>query len=115
MQGEHHTQQTIYKKVMVSFSTIFLIYVLYFLRTYVPTDSAFAASVPNAAKKNCFKRTYNLILKNDPSEVYVDILVEDEFKMEIFSELGFVLSNNYYCKFEDKTEKLCNRMLVKIN
>ena len=46
------------------------------------------------------KRTYNLILKNDPSEVYVDILVEDEFKMEIFSELGFVLSNNYYCKLK---------------
>jgi len=42
-------------------------------------------------------------------------LVEDEFKMEIFSELGFVLSNNYYCKFEDKTKKLCNRMVAKIN
>ena len=31
------------------------------------------------------------------------------------NDLGFVLSNNYYCKFEDKTEKLCNRMVAKIN
>jgi hypothetical protein len=94
---------------------------IYGISTYITRDKKRYRidGFSNHLYKNDFyeliKRTYNLILKNDPSEVYVDILVEDEFKMEIFSELGFVLSNNYYCKFEDKTEKLCNRMLVKIN
>mgnify|MGYP001160890510 FL=1 len=94
---------------------------IYGISTYITRDKKKYRidGFSNHLYKNDFyeliKRTYNLILKNDPSEVYVDILVEDEFKMEIFSELGFVLSNNYYCKFEDKTEKLCNRMVAKIN
>lgn len=94
---------------------------IYGISTYIARDKNRYRidGFSNHLYKNDFyeliKRTYDLILENDPSEVYVDILVEDEFKMEIFSELGFVLSDNHYRKFEDKTEKLCNRMLAKIN
>ena len=93
---------------------------IYGISTYITQDKKKYRidGISNHLYKNDFyeliNRTYNLVLKNDPSEVYADILTEDEFKIEIFSELGFVLSNNYYYKFEDKIEKLCNRMVAKI-
>tara|TARA_Y100001960_G_scaffold51087_1_gene52038 strand:+ start:17647 stop:18618 length:972 start_codon:yes stop_codon:yes gene_type:complete len=54
--------------------------------------------------------TCNLALENDPMKIYIDVLNDDSYKKEIFSELGFIETNSYNYTFDSKNKKLCNRM-----
>ena len=58
--------------------------------------------------------TCNLVLENDPMKIYVDVLNDDTYKIEIFSELGFIETSSYSYTFDRKIKKLCNRMVLRI-
>ena len=47
-------------------------------------------------------------------KIYVDVLNDDTYKIEIFSELGFIESGSYNHTFDSKIKKLCNRMVLRI-
>ena len=61
---------------------------------------------------NLLDKTIKSILEKDPLKIYVDVLMDDKYKYETFSELNFFQDSKVTHKIDNNCEKEFYRMIL---